>query len=191
VKTLWACLLASALVAATGANGSWYLDERFDTCPPIGWSTVSHNGFSWYGGTGGPNGNYAHGYGVPPLMESGYAALDSPGLNIPQGKTAYYRYQYQFGYGGLPTGGGRFYLIYADTESILASYGVNVTSWMWVSGSAIVTRSAAVRVRFWLGGSSAMMPAIITYDVDTCQISDDPFTAVAPASLGRVKALLR
>jgi len=186
------CFIVIILVAAAAAGATRYLDQRFNgSFPPGGWSIVNYNGCEWYGGTGGPNGNYAHGTGAPPSYESGYAILDSPTMNIPQGTTVYYRYQYSFGIGGVMSGDARFYLLYTDNQSILASYGISSWSWAWASGSAAVTRAAPIRARWHFSAGSAGMPTFIEYCVDTCQITDEPMDAVAPASLGRVKTLFR
>jgi hypothetical protein len=179
--------------AAAAAGAVYYLDERFEGTqfPPPGWTVANYNGVTWSQGTGGPQGKYARGFGNPPLYSGGYAVLESPSMNIPQGRTAYVRFGYYLYLTGPPPSS-YFYLLYPDTGEYLITWHPTImSSWLFYTGNAVVSRNAPVKGRWRVYLITAPSQALVDFRVDTAQISDEDLTAVLPASLGRVKAIYR
>lgn len=191
MKTVRAILIAALLASAAAAT--YYMDERFEvSVPPPGWTSQGNQG-GWTQEDGGPSGKYASSHLSGSGTYNGTATLESPPMNLPLG-TVYYRFEYYYGYGGWPYGNvAEFVLYYAGTGTelvrVTVTWGMN---WGEREGSAVVSQALPVVARWrHLCSSYGMHGSTATFSVDTCQISGDVMTAVAPASLGRVKALFR
>jgi len=197
-------LIAATALLASAAAATYYLDERFEGTefPPAGWRVFQINNGNWYhGGTWPPgNGYYAAGNATQPgrmTMDYVAAALIAPPFTVPAPKTLYYRFVYCVilsTRGDLPLPGfaGEFYLYYVDTGEPLEHLIFNgpVYPWAEASGAVPVAANRPVTAVWYV----AYLPpdhGTTLFDVDTCQICDENLTAVAPASLGRVKALFR
>lgn len=189
-------LVATAVLVAAAVAATHFIDERFEgSVPPPGWTESCSRG-DWTSGTGGPWGNFADGFANPQYPYFGQAEMDSPPMAIGSGKTAYYRFYCRSGASGNAGGfGWYFYLYYRDNPgSPFVTVNLRENSaWHERTGSANVARSEPVVARWRVHGGALMPPgsAYIYLNVDTAQISDLPLTAVAPASLGRVRALFR
>jgi hypothetical protein len=204
MRTTLLLVVAAALLASAAARATYYLDERFEGAefPPAGWQVSHTKNAGWYHGWESPPGTYcyaaatAHG---PPESTRGLetAALIAPTFTVPAPTVLYYRFVYRLNFsnrGGLrlPLDGGGFYLYYVDTGERLVDLDFYELAYPWkeVNGSVAVAANrplaAAWYVAYGLPG-----PGGVWFDVDTCQICDENLTAVAPASLGRVKALFR
>jgi hypothetical protein len=190
VVVLWA-------MGATAAAPVTYIDERFNNgCPPPGWTTQDNGRGHFYPGSSGPYGSYAYAYSTVSSMTSpGWAYLESTSFNIVQGQTLYYRFQYDFYRSpSLGSAWGAFYIVVPVSGQILTSWSRNTTSgdWTEMSGTYVPPYNATVAARWRLDVAvSSMGGQTGRFSIDTCQIGTDDFAAVAPASLGRVKAVFR
>lgn len=189
-----AALIAAAGVFAAGASATVYVDERFEgQVPPPGWRVRLQEG-EWTGAAGGHPGRCARGEVRPEFQHLGYADLFSPYLSIGAGRTAYCRFYYRGGYqGGAYYADWFFALSYQGSSTFIASFVLPAAAnWTLWEGSAKVNRSVPVEAMWSVAGVYQYgSQAVIWMTVDTAQIADEPFTAVAPASLGRVRALFK
>jgi len=182
---------------AAGAAAVTFIDERFNNgCPPPGWTTQNNGRTSFNLGSGGPAGPYATASATISSMTSpAWAYLDSTPFNITQGQTLYYRFQYDmYRSPSLGSAWGTFYIIVTVGGQILTSWSRNSTTGEWTeySGYYVPLYDATVVARWRfdcavssMGGQSGR------FSIDTCQIGTESFAAVAPASLGRVRAVFR
>jgi hypothetical protein len=197
-------LLAGALLLGARAGAAYYLDERFERMhfPPPGWRVVEDGSAGWYRVTGPPpNGAYAEGTaGVPEPPATSRAAgpdasLVSPPFTVPAAKTLYYRFIYvtMLTVRSPPYPlYAEFYICYADTGERLVDIILNPLQYIWEEASGSTT-AAANRpiIAVWRATYGPPYPGWFLFKVDNCQLSDEDLTEVAPASLGRVKAIYR
>lgn len=191
MKVGW--VMAALVVTAWAAAGATtYMDERFEgSVPPAGWMQSGYNG-SWGSGGGGPYGNYASGSALANWPNSGGATLWSPVLPFPAGRTLYYRF-YQYGSHNYFSGVGyaRFYIRNAPgTADLINRQWPTPFNWREVGGEGVINAAGGVYVVLQVSAPLyGHYGGGVSFYVDTLQIGDEPFTAVAPASLGRVKSL--
>jgi hypothetical protein len=185
-------LAAAWVLAAAAAEATVYIDERFEgPVPPPGWRVRLQDG-EWTGTAGGHPGRCARGEARPLFQHVGYADLFTPPLNVGVGRTVYCRFYYRGGYeGGAYYADWLFALSYQGASSFIASFLLPAAaSWTLWEGSAKVNRSVPVEAWWSVGGVYQYgSQAVIWMTLDTAQIADEPFTAVVPLSLGRVRAL--
>jgi hypothetical protein len=182
-----------AVLAAAAAGATVYVDERFEgSVPPPGWRVKLQDG-EWTGAAGGHPGRCARGEVRPEFQHLGYADMFTPPLSVGAGRTVYYRFYYRGGYqGGAYYADWFFALSYQGSPStFIASFLLPAAAnWTLREGSARVNRSVPIEAWWSVAGVYQYgSQAVIWMTVDTAQIADEPFTAVAPASLGRVRAL--
>jgi len=193
-------LLASALLGATRAGAVYYLDERFEGThfPPPGWKKVN-NGGSW-SRLSGPPPNLAYAEGIAMVNEPSLwsratppeGSLVSPPLSVPAATTLYYRFIYRAMMAARFPPYCEFSICYADNGERFVDVFLDPLQYEWeeVSGSVSAAGGRTI-LAVWRVACSSIPPAGTIFDIDNCQISDEVMTAVAPASLGRVKAIYR
>ena len=193
---LW-LIVAAALAAAGFADAAVYVDENFEqSVPPPGWtSSKSGEGAGWDAEGGGPWGTYALGWASSSAGAERWAKLETYTFAVPAEAELAFRFDYKYGHGGYEAPNrATFSLIYAaQPEQIFASHGMLLTStWRVFEGTAVATRGGLVKVRFevWVQNPHPRRVAIYAWDVDNVVV-DAGEPAVAPTSLGRVRALFK
>ena len=195
MKTVHALLITAVLASA--ASATYYLDERVEGTqfPPPGWVLLKIGHATWYHERGAPGGGaYAFGYAGTPETGSamGWANLVAPPFTLPAPEILYYRFLYTTDATTRTPPCGEFYLYYLDTGERLVDliFDDVVYPWEEVMGSTPAAGGRAIGAA-WRTEYTLIIPGAFVFGVDTCQLSDEDLTAVAPASLGRVKALFR
>lgn len=189
-----------ALAAAAAALATVYLEQDFEgVWPPGGWYY-----YILGGGPGG--GNWArvsspNNFGIYIYSTSLNGGTITTGcrsnqFTLPSNTTLYYRFDCSRWNAGSANGGraGGFQLVY---DGILA-FGFRsidpTEGWRVLTGSFISTFPAVHYYQCeWFTGTTinGSTPGTAALAWDNVLVSDQPFTAIAPASLGRVKALYR
>lgn len=190
---IWIFLIAAVPVLTGALN---YVDEGFEGAafPPAGWTTTASLTAYWDKRTGGPWGNYALGSATSGGNYTSWAQLDTYPFVVGAGKDLYYRFDCSKDGGGFGAYNVYFQVRYAGTGSVLGggSFPWTGSSWGLFSCSANIPTAQPVFGRFYIYcGSTQNHWAGIAGHVDNVLFSDAPFAAVAPASLGRVKAVFR
>ncbi len=193
------CFIVVAVLAAAGlADAKVYVDENFEqSVPPPGWtSSKSGEGAGWDAEAGGPWGTYALGWASSSAGVERWAKMDTYSFTVPAEAKLAFRFDYKYGHGGYEAPNrATFALLYAAyPEQIFASHGMMLTStWRGFEGTAVATRGGLVKVRFevWVKNPHPRRVAIYAWDVDNVVVVDAGEYAVAPASLGRVRAVFK
>ncbi len=196
-KAMTAALTVATLAAA--AQATVFVDERFNgSVPPAGWFNYSQYGGYWERSMmEGPAPPFALATAAAPWNqpEVAIACMATYDMSVPVKNTLYYRFHQRFTFGVYSTGlSVAFYLYYPDSsQKFHERTDLWNSRWVIVDGSAAVTRATAVRAAWRCTGKamSSMHPGGCCLWIDTVQLSDVPFTAAAPISLGRVKALFK
>lgn len=186
--------LAGAVLAGAAAYGAFYLDERFDgPFPPQGWTWQGGTLSSWSLRTNGPWGNYAYGVARVVGTTGSTATLNSKQVPFPIGRRLYYSFRALADCVMSINPRWEFWILYAGTEEPLAYHEWRgpfyPREWRCIEGSAVVAQAVPVFARFRVSAWGNTIEGHAEFHVDTVQIADVTLTAVAPASLGRVKAL--
>jgi hypothetical protein len=196
--------LAAALVLAAAAEGKLYLDERFDGAGlPEGWTYRIEKTAGWSINSGGPWGNYLYMYAVGyphvgdgrinvyPHVGDGRINVDTKHVGVAAG-SIYYRFRtYRTWSGYTLVGSSWFYFYQEGTSAPLASFSITNPSWQVKEGS-VTAAGRPVYLRWYVtAGYWLSHGCSVALRVDTVQLSSVPMTGVAPASLGRVKALFQ
>ncbi len=194
---LWFVVVA-ALAAAGFANAAVYVDEGFENgVPPPRWaSSKSGEGAGWDAETGGPWWTYALGWASSSAGAERWAKLETYSFGVPAEAELAFRFDYKYGHGGYEAPNrATLTLLYAEyPEEIFASHGMLLTStWRGFKGTAVATRGGLVKVRFevWVQNPHPRRVATYAWDVDNVLVVDAGEYAVAPTSLGRVRALFK
>lgn len=187
-------LLAAALTAAAAVAATYYLDEDFDEGTlPAGWQArTSGNGRAYYTFERRGGGYYFYA-GVEARSEE-YAAVEltSPQFTAPPG-TLYYRFDFTSYSYGSATAGKHFAVKYVgSTTNIIYEILPANSSWHVEAGSFYVGEAKPI-VAIWdiSVGAAPGRYGSGSMGLDDVAIADNANIAVAPASLGRVKALFR
>lgn len=194
MKTVLIIAVAAAL--AVTALAFDFVREGFEgpTFPPAGWK-MECNGTSWVRRVNGPWGSYAHVGAYCADDEVRSTNLYTYGFGLPAQTEIYYGFYYSLDGGG--TGGGlsaRFYITYVDPPGgyLVNRDFLNGASWEYFSGSAFNRSAARVKASWQIWCLAEPKYYMwIDVDLDRVTITDGDPHAVAPASLGKVKALFR
>jgi len=186
---------SAALVLAAAAGATTFVNEDFEgTFPPTGWKKECSNRGNWTRGTGGPWGPYASGSTYSAESGLSRAALFTLQFNV----RAEMRLSYRFDYGHFDVGhqsytGALFYIAYQDQPPGTPVYvKLSKTSgWKRFSGEAVFYRAGPVKATWAVWCENTWRYGYSYLRVDNVLIADKPSPAVAPASLGRVRALFR
>jgi hypothetical protein len=185
--------LAAIAAAAGVASATTFVEQDFEGggFPPAGWllmgSGVGNGG--WTLGTGGPFGYYALGWSRSPVAEGYNAQLWSPAFAVTAGTRVYYRFEYAQFYSGSGAGFGAF--VFRTAAGVfIGGYPVDPSGWRTYSGSRVITTAGSIRGS-WESIAAQTGSNTTNFYVDNILLADAPFSAVAPASLGRVKTLFQ
>ena len=194
MKKVLIIAVAGALAAAVGAKD--FINEDFEGAfPPPGWKKVIYGDAHWDKSTReGPWGFYAAGTAKSWEYESSRATLSSAEFNVKAHTKYYYRFDYKANEYGNGSAGCEFYIKRVEPPGG-TFLNVNLPWCLdWVERRGVFYATVDARVKacwrvwvecYWRGGEAG-------FRVDRVIISDEKrFPAVAPASLGRVKALFR
>jgi hypothetical protein len=194
----WAC--AAVLTAVAGAVT--YVSEDFSgDFPPSGWSWNMTPGGS--GGNGlwfrdaGPYGYCAHGAVTTTGGDSFTARLFSPYLTtVPAGSTVYFRFDFRRWHTGSGYNLANFVIGVPPNpwaqQVFYTALNETGDTWTVCTGSAVASLGT-MYVAAWyvyVAGYSPPVPGTHV-TVDNVMVADEPFAAVMPASMGRVRALFR
>jgi hypothetical protein len=184
-KAVTAALAVATFAAA--AQATVFVDERFNgSVPPAGWFNYSQYGGYWERSMlEGPAPPFALATAAAPWNqpEVAIACMATYDMSVPVNNILYYRFHQRFTYGVYSTGlSVAFYLYYPDSSQ---KFHERTDLWN--------TRWVIVRAAWRCTGKavSSMHPGGCCLWLDTVQLSDVPFTAAAPISLGRIRALFR
>ena len=189
-------LIIASLTAAL-AHAEPYVDENFEGGVPPAWWTSSKSGpgAGWDPEEAGPWGKYAVGWASSSASAECWAKMDTYAFAVPADATFTFRFDYKYGHGGFEAENrATFRLLYAtQPEEVFASHPITLTStWRVFNGNASSPRGGLVKARFevWVLNRHPQRVAVYAWDVDNVVIAaSEP--AVAPTSLGRVRALFR
>jgi hypothetical protein len=122
--------------------------------------------------------------------------METYSFAVPAKTELAFRFDYKYGHGGFEAENrATFSLLYAtQPEEVFASHRIPLTStWRVFSGKASATRGGLVKVRFevWVQNRHPQRVAIYAWDVDNVVVVDAGEYAVAPASLGRIRAVFK
>jgi hypothetical protein len=190
-ETAMIAAAALALAAAAGGVTQYYVNERFEGAwPPAGWRVVTGG---WVRESGGPWGNYALGYRTTTGQERVYTTFESCPFKVRANSTVYWHFCHAADTMGVPASAGtEFYLRYDGSSEDIFREALAFGEWKHALGSTKVAQAKPVRAGFsgwvtaWPGHS-----AYVIMSLDNVQLADEPLVGVAPASLGRVKALFK
>ncbi len=184
-------------MAAAAASAKDFVNEDFEgTFPPPGWTTAYEGNGSarWSKGTGGPWGCYAS--GSVSSWEQGLvrATFMSPEFNVKANTKTYYRFDYGHFDNGHGVGGAEFYITCVEPPGADLVYTNLEVPPKWIERSGEFSSTVDVRVkacwRVWANNNWRYHFSFLMFD--NVIISDERrFPGVAPASLGKVKALYR
>lgn len=190
-------IVAVALTAASFACATAYVDEDFGgSFPPPGWTTRSGGGSAgWDVEGGGPWGSYAVGWAYSTDNVERWAELDTCAFHVDADTAVEFRFDYKYVYGGIEAPNyAEFSLFYAGApEQVIGTDRVaRTSSWREEKGDMPAPKAGSVKARFkvWVRNPSSQS-SIYEWAVDNVLINDKEGHAVAPTSLGRVKALFR
>lgn len=175
--------------AAASAGATTFLAEDFEgtAFPPTGWYVTTHgpwgNGW-WERVAGGPAGYYA--FGAARGGTQGFGCrLWSPFFPVTAGTNIYYRFDY---YRTIVASYSIAVFWLRDSIGNASSWELPATQWSTYTGTYLITRTGSY-CGAWETIAIATSPYYSTLSIDDVLIADEPFVAVTPASLGRVKAL--
>ena len=186
MRGVWVLVLAAA-----AAGAAYYIDERFDGSGlPPGWTYSTQNYAGWSIRSGGPWGNYLDMYaGGSPTVGDGWIRVDTQHVAVAAGPLYYRSQTYRTWSGYTLVGSSWFYFYQEGTSAPLASFSITNESWQAKEGS-VTAAGRPVYLRWRVSAGSWMSHGCgVMLRVDTVQLSSLPMTGVAPASLGKVKAL--
>jgi hypothetical protein len=194
MRWLTAALMVAAAAAAEAVD---FVHEGFagSTFPPAGWAVATGGSRPgrWVRDVGGPWGAYAYGSAAVhgDQFEDSWATLSTYEFDLPAQTEVYYCFFYAVSIHGTDCDG-RFYIVYVNPPSgYLVNYAVQgPTSWRYWSGHAFNPSAARVKAVWYVFARGRELCGI-SLDVDRVTVADRDPAAVAPASLGRVKALFR
>jgi hypothetical protein len=187
-------IIAIMTAAATAATSKDFVNENFEGAfPPPGWKTVSYAEGEWMKFPQGPWGCYAWGHAYSSEYGLCRATLTSPEFNVKAKNKYYYRFDYSHSQVGYGTGGAEFYIKFVEPR-VGTFLNVQLPETEWTERRGVFYATVDARVKacwrvwtecYWRGHSAWVY-------FDRAIISDEKrFPAVAPTSLGRVKALFR
>ena len=190
-------IVIGATFAAATADATDFVNEDFEGTlfPPSGWTTKGEGtaSGSWTERGGGPWGRFADGQVVS--YEQGYVriTLMSYEFDLKANTKVYYGFDYRFQYGGNYTDvGADFYIAYVPSPGGNLVYcRLPGSGWTYFSGYVVNTHEARVKAHWRIWVSNSFRYAGGALWLDNVVISDEDPSAVAPASLGRVKALFK
>jgi hypothetical protein len=193
-RDLFLLLTLTWVLAAAGAPATVYLDEGFDEGKmPTGWQArTSGNGIAYYSFEKRAGG-YCYYASVEARSEQ-YAAVEltSKQLTVTPG-TLYYRFDFASTHYGSASTSKVFSAKYVGSSSSIF-YEILPTSsgWHVETGSFYVGEAKPI-VAIWeiSVGAAPGRYGTGTFSLDDVAIADDPNFAVAPASVGKVRALFR
>jgi hypothetical protein len=195
---LWFTVATALVWAAAFAHATAYVDENFEGgVPPPHWeSSKSGAGAGWDGESGGPSGTYARGWATSTADVERWAKMDTYVFDVPPNTTVEFRFDYKYGHGGFEAPNrATFILLYAGyPEEVITSFGMELTStWRVFERKVVPPRGGLVKARLevWVRNPHPRRSATYIWDVDNVLVADEAYHAVAPTSLGRVKALFR
>ena len=195
MKTVLIVSFAAAFAAAAGAKD--FINEDFEGAfPPPGWKTVIYGSAGWEKSEVGAHwGFYARGGASSREAGLSRATLASAEFNVKAHTKYFYRFDYDAGDNGHGSAGWEFYIKRVEPRGgnfLYVNLPVPESPWVERRGIFYATVDARVKAcwRVWVEcywrGHSAI------FKVDRVIISEEKrFPAVAPASLGRVKALFK
>ena len=188
-------IIAVAAALAAGALAADFVREGFNgsTFPPARWYVEldgSRPG-SWRREAGGPWGAYALGNAFSTRYEEGSSAVLSTYFDLPARTVIYYGFYYRAqGQGNYAI---NFRITYLGMSGgyLVSPIPLENTNWKYLSGFAFNPTATFVKAVWSVscGPSAGTSYAVLGFDRVT--ITDEDPYAVAPASLGRVKALFR
>jgi hypothetical protein len=185
------CVMVAAALAAPALAMKYYVREDFDGAfPPEGWVRVCGG---WTQGAEGPWGPYAIGVVNTTASTPVYATFESPAFTVPPAGKVHWQFWHDEDTMGVPgSAGAEFYLRYDGTSEYACNLVLPWGEWKLQIGDAVVTRGGAVRAGFsvWVTAWPPQSAYGIMY-LDNVRLADASMVGVAPASLGRVKALFR
>jgi opacity protein-like surface antigen len=188
-------VVAVAAVLAAGALAADFVREGFDrsTFPPAGWK-VETNGYgsgAWRREGYGPWGAHAVGMVSSVGSEDPWAELWTYEFSIPARTEIYYGFYY------WALGGGNYGCVFhigyvsAPGGYLVKHRPLGNTNWKYVSGHAFNLSAARVKARWSVSCGPSAGTSGVVLGIDRVTITDEDPHAVAPTSLGRVKALFR
>lgn len=197
--TRGAFLLGAALILnPAGAGAVYYLDERFEPTqfPPPGWTEYNQGGGDWFRSTWGSYYGIAIGQANASTPNTDrWADLESFPVALAANTILYFGFAARTERSGvLNLVEQRFYIYNVISSFVYADVTVGPgTSWHREEGTALLgSEAATVKARWHVHIRTGAPPGGgARFYIDNCQLCDEPMTAVAPASLGRVKAVFR
>jgi hypothetical protein len=173
--------IACLIITASAASAATYVSQDFEgsTFPPTGWTTYGTGNWSWVNGGGN-----AYGTAGANRFETANAHLQSPDFNVEAGKVLRIRFRYTSSTTGSPGSAYRWAVFSGGwSKMIMATTWTQVdelTNPVETTGSYCFKFDINVNGGAYTGGGA-------TLRVDDVLVTDRE-AAVAPASLGRVKA---
>ena len=172
------------------------MDERFDgSFPPPGWTWRGGTLSFWTLRTNGPWGNYAFGWAGVRGTTGSTATLDSKLINVPVRRRLHYSFRALADCVMSVNVRWEFWLLYAGTEEPLEYLEwrgpFSPREWRSIEGSVVVNGTLPVFARFRVSAWGSTIQGHGEFWVDTVQLGDEDLSVLAPASLGRVRALFK
>jgi len=182
---------AMALAAVAGGVTRYYVNETFEgNWPPAGWRSVTG---VWQQESRGPWGKYALGVAQTTGQKPVYTTLESCRFTVRANSTVYWHFCHaERTMGVAGSAGAEFRLRYDGSSEDIFRAPLAWGGWKHAYGSTKVPEARPLRAGFsgwvtaWPGHT-----AYVLISLDNVQFADESLVAVAPASLGRVKALFR
>jgi len=182
-----------AAVAAASAGATIYYEEQFEgSFPPAGWAySGSGVGSATWSRQAGPW-DYYLSAGIAIAGGQNYTVyITGPYAAVPASTTLYIRFDY------MVSNSGAYGTASAQVERppgiTLANFALtDPTGWKALSEPFDTSTYTSVRVAYHLNGHANVWPTGYSgMGLDRIYISDSPAMAVAPVSLGRVRALFK
>jgi hypothetical protein len=191
-------IIAVAAVIGAAAWADDFVREGFEgsTFPPAWWKVKRGGDFpgNWVPGSGGPWGAYTRGWAASGDCESSWATLSTYVFKVPAQTEIYYCFYYDLDGGGNGWFEAIFYIEYVDPPGgyLVEKRFHTPVRWQCVSGRAVIGSTARVKAVWHVYAvADWRYECGLDFLLDRVTITDEDPAAVAPASLGRVKALFR
>ncbi len=192
--SLFVLLGVAASLAPSAAAAKVYVDENFDAGKmPDGWSARTAGEGSANYGFVARAGGYCYWAAVTVRDgQYGLVELKSRQLAVPVG-TLYYLFDFTSYSYGTATVGKRFFVRYDGSSNDIKYVSLPTNSDWHVEGGSFYVGEAKPIIAYWAisAGAAPGRYGTGSMGLDNVKLFDEASVAVAPASLGRVKALFR
>jgi hypothetical protein len=184
------------LVNALSVGAAPYIDEGFEGAfPPAGWAIENTSSAGWDRTEDGPWGRYAAGWASSSNGHEAHAGLTTSSFNVAVGTVVEFRYDYRLSDNGYPsTYHAGFYLYYIDRphEYVFQCNAPLSVPWCELTGNVTAPRNGNMAAHFDISVyNGTSHSSAYVWELDNFLVNDKQVHAVAPTSLGRVRALFR